>query len=41
MAGDLGATALDVHAKAREVLGFWFDLLMPEQRFARSSSLDR
>jgi uncharacterized protein (DUF924 family) len=31
---------LDVHAKAREVLGFWFDLVMPEQRFAKSASMD-
>jgi uncharacterized protein (DUF924 family) len=36
---------LDVHApeiqkRAREVLGFWFDLVMPEQRFAKSDSLD-
>ena len=30
LAGDLGADAIDVHAKAHEVLGFWFDLLMPD-----------
>jgi uncharacterized protein (DUF924 family) len=32
--------SLDVHVKAREVLGFWFDLVMPEQRFAKSVALD-
>lgn len=37
---------IEVHAPkikqwAREVLGFWFELLMPEQRFAKSDSLDR
>lgn len=40
MADDLGLADLDVHAKAQEVLGFWFDLVMPEQWFARSDSLD-
>jgi len=30
---------VDVHAKAREVLGFWFSLT-PEQHFARSAKLD-
>lgn len=40
MADDLGAQAVDVHAKAAEVLGFWFDLLMPEQWFRGSSSTD-
>lgn len=30
---------MDVHAKAREVLGFWF-ALTPEQHFARSAKLD-
>lgn len=39
MVGDLGAATLDVHAKAREVLGFWFSLT-PEQHFARSDELD-
>lgn len=39
MAGDLGAATLDVHAKAREVLGFWF-ALTPEQHFATSARLD-
>ncbi|MBB4839393.1 uncharacterized protein (DUF924 family) [Sphingomonas kyeonggiensis] len=39
MTGDLGAATLDVHAKAREVLGFWF-ALTPEQHFARSAKLD-
>ncbi|MDF7776751.1 DUF924 domain-containing protein [Sphingomonas sp. AOB5] len=40
MADDLGVTDLDVHAKAQEVLGFWFDLAMPEQWFAKSDSFD-
>ena len=40
MASDLGAKAAEVHVKAREVLGFWFDLLMPEQWFAESHWLD-
>jgi uncharacterized protein (DUF924 family) len=31
---------LDVHAKTHEVLGFWFDLAMPEQWFAKSDSFD-
>ncbi|WP_137863306.1 MULTISPECIES: DUF924 family protein [unclassified Sphingomonas] len=39
MAGDLGAATHDVHAKAREVLGFWF-ALTPEQHFAKSVKLD-
>lgn len=39
MTGDLGAATLDVHARAREVLGFWFSL-KPEQHFARSAKLD-
>lgn len=39
MTGDLGAATLDVHARAREVLGFWF-ALTPEQHFARSARLD-
>lgn len=39
MVGDLGAATVDVHAKAREVLGFWF-ALTPEQHFARSAKLD-
>lgn len=40
MADDLGADVLDVHAKTFEVLGFWFELLMPEQWFRGSSSTD-
>jgi uncharacterized protein (DUF924 family) len=40
LAGDLGGEALDVHVKAREVLGFWFDLAMPEQWFAGAGSFD-
>jgi uncharacterized protein (DUF924 family) len=39
LTGDLGATTLDVHVKAREVLGFWF-ALTPEQHFATSAKLD-
>lgn len=41
MASDLGSAASEVHAKAEEVLGFWFDGLMPEQWFAKSEGLDR
>ena len=41
MASDLGAAASEVHVKAEEVLGFWFEGLMPEQWFARSDELDR
>lgn len=37
---DLGAEAVDVHAKSQEVLGFWFDLMMPEQWFRASKSTD-
>lgn len=32
--------AKEIQAKAEEVLGFWFDLLMPEQWFRGSSSTD-
>ena len=41
MASDLGSTATEVHARAEEVLGFWFEALMPEQWFAKSDALDR
>ncbi|MHA6719554.1 DUF924 family protein [Sphingomonas sp. RS6] len=41
MQSDLGAPTAEVHAKAREVLAFWFDALMPEQWFAKSDGLDR
>lgn len=40
MRDDLGAETVDVHAKAAEVLGFWFDLMMPEQWFSASKSTD-
>jgi uncharacterized protein (DUF924 family) len=30
----------EVHAKAGEVLGFWFEMLMPEQHFAKSDAVD-
>lgn len=40
MGSDLGAKAQEVHAEARQVLGFWFDLLMPEQWFSRSDAVD-
>lgn len=40
MASDLGATASEVHAKAREVLAFWFESLKPEQWFSESHGLD-
>jgi uncharacterized protein (DUF924 family) len=39
LADDLGGAGVDVHAKAGEVLGFWFGLA-PEQHFARSDALD-
>lgn len=41
MGGDLGVPGVEVHARAREVLAFWFDEVPPEQRFARSDALDR
>jgi uncharacterized protein (DUF924 family) len=40
LASDLGATASEVHAKAREVLAFWFESLKPEQWFSESPGLD-
>ncbi|AQR72593.1 DUF924 family protein [Sphingomonas sp. LM7] len=40
MASDLGTAASEVHARAREVLSFWFEALMPEQWFAKSDGLD-
>lgn len=40
MAGDLGAGEGQVHAKAREVLDFWFGLA-PERHFAKDAALDR
>jgi len=40
LADDLVVEGVEVHAKAAEVLGFWFDLVMPEQWFAGSASLD-
>lgn len=39
MAGDLGAATRDVHARTREILGFWF-ALTPEQHFVKSAKLD-
>ena len=41
MASDLGSTATEVHARAEEVLSFWFEALMPEQWFAKTDALDR
>jgi uncharacterized protein (DUF924 family) len=41
LASDLGSAATEVHVKAEEVLGFWFDGLMPEQWFAKLDELDR
>jgi len=38
---DLGTTEGEVHANALDVLSFWFDEVSDEQRFAKSSSLDR
>lgn len=40
MRDDLGTSSAEVHAKAREVLGFWFSLT-PEQHFAKSDTIDR
>jgi len=40
MSGDLETVERSVHAKARDVLAFWFELLMPEQHFAKSDSVD-
>jgi uncharacterized protein (DUF924 family) len=40
LADDLVVEGVEVHAKAAEVLGFWFDLVMPEQWFAGSASMD-
>ena len=39
MADDLGMDAVDVHAEARAVLGFWFALSQEEQ-FAKSAARD-
>lgn len=41
MASDLGSTTAEVHARAEEVLSFWFEALMPEQWFAKTDALDR
>jgi uncharacterized protein (DUF924 family) len=41
LASDLGSTATEVHARAEEVLSFWFEALMPEQWFAKTDALDR
>jgi uncharacterized protein (DUF924 family) len=40
LASDLGAKQPEVHVKACEVLGFWFDLLMPEQWFGVMHGVD-
>ena len=40
MGGDLGAGAGQVHAKAREVLDFWFGL-PPAKHYAKDAALDR
>ncbi|QIG80265.1 DUF924 family protein [Stakelama tenebrarum] len=40
MADDLVAADGEVHAKAREILVFWFEWLMPEQHFSKSEALD-
>jgi len=32
---------VEVHAKAAEVLAFWFDEMKPEQHFAKSDAIDR
>jgi uncharacterized protein (DUF924 family) len=41
LASDLGTAAAEVHAKAEEVLAFWFETLTREQWFAKSDALDR
>jgi uncharacterized protein (DUF924 family) len=41
LAGDLGLGPQEVHAKAREVLDFWFGEVTPERHFARDEGLDR
>ena len=40
MADDLVAADAEVHAKARDILDFWFEELTPEQHFAKSDALD-
>jgi uncharacterized protein (DUF924 family) len=39
LADDLGTEKVDVHARAKDVLGFWF-ALTPEQHFAKSARVD-
>jgi uncharacterized protein (DUF924 family) len=38
--GDLGLSDAEVHAKAREVLGYWFDAVAPDQWFGGSPEVD-
>jgi len=40
LADEIGLEPAKVHAKAREVLRFWFDVIGPKQRFAKSDALD-
>lgn len=40
MSGDLGASAADVHAKARAVLDFWFKEVPEDKHFAKDDALD-
>jgi uncharacterized protein (DUF924 family) len=40
MAGDLGKWRDEVHARAAEVLHFWFEEIPPEKHFAKDAALD-
>jgi uncharacterized protein (DUF924 family) len=40
MSDDLGSANAEVHARAGDVLGFWFGEVPAEQRFARDEALD-
>lgn len=41
MASDLRTPTAEVQHRARQVLAFWFDALLPEQWFLRSAGVDR
>lgn len=40
MSDDLGSATAEVHAKASDILSFWFEEVPPEARFARDDALD-
>lgn len=40
MVDDLGMSPREVHAATQRVLGFWFDEVAPERRFAKDDALD-